>query len=341
MTNSSEALSVIRIFDQIRSKISKINTLPLVPGSIKINSDEFRKIGNDEVETGIPFARISIDFPESNKDFTFCLDFFNTGLVLTILNFESLWCGYSELGKSDEKVATLITNILICLANGQLALLVTLTEDDDRLQAFELLYRKPGRKIYDAISTANAFQSERKLKDREYKTDVYVNGADIEAVSLDINNAQPLLMADLNFELMSKIGRKNIVGLHEPLTLEIFNANVDQYSQKVGEEVAGRVGQKFDVFDKKLEGIERKMGVSTMSLSQQIVHFAKWRHIELMFWSLLLLLCGYIARWDFSGLNPSIFLLTVVLVPIFVSRNSFSYPRILYVLAPFAYTILF
>ena len=325
MSKSNKPLSVIRIFEQIQSNIAEINTPPLSRDSIKINRDELKKLGDDEIETGLPFARISIDFPESNNEFTFCMDFLNTGVVLAVLDLEPLWRDYSELGDTNQQVSNLITDILVCLSSGQLAMLVTSTEDDDRLQALELLYRKPGRQKYDAICTATAFQPKRKLKGREYKTNIFVNNADIKRVSLDIASAQLLLMPDFNFELMSKIGRTNIAGLHEPLTLEIFNKNVDAYTQKAGERAEKEIGEKF--------------GVDGMSFSEQMAHFARWRHIELMFWSLLLVLSPYIIQWNASDIHLGVPISAVLSALLFVFRKKYPYPQILFVLAPIAYIV--
>lgn len=332
---TKRSLSVIRIFEQVRTNIAAIDVFPLTPDAIKVNKDELEALGDDEVESGYAFARVATDFPESNSALTFAVDFLNTGIVFTIMNLEPLWRDYSELGTTDTQVSQLIIDTLICLANGQLAMLVTLTEDDDRLQAFELLYRHPGRTRYDAICTAANFQSARKLKGREYKTDVFINKAKIDPVSLNVAKTQFLLMSDSQFAMMRSIGRKNISGLHEPLTREIFNKNVDAYAEKVGQKVADtmeyKVDQAFDV-------VEKKIGVQGKSFWEQAVHFAKWRHIELMFWSLSLLLCPYLINAN-TNVYPGVILLAGALVALFVFRKKYPYPQILYVLAPVAYVL--
>ena len=327
MSESHALLSVIHIFEQIRSNVAEINTSPLTPEAIKINRDEFAKLGNDEIETGVPFARIAIDFPESNSEFTFCIDFFSTGVVLSILGLEPSWCEYSALGDSNHQVAQVITNVLKCLASGQLALLATSTEDDERLQAFELLYRKPGSRKYDAICTATMFESKRKLKGREYTTDLFINRADIAEVPLDIAHAQCLLLFDADPDLMQKIGRKHITDLHVPLTRELFDENIDRYANAQGA--------------KALEAYDHVFGTSGMSFGELVFHFAKWRHIELMYWALALLLCPYLAAWNATGVHFAVPLLAVVVTVIFLVRNKLPYPKILFLLAPVGYLVFF
>jgi hypothetical protein len=325
MPSSTKSLSVIHIFEQIKANIAAVDTPPLSLDSVKINKDEITKIGDEEYESGAIFARIAIDFAQSNSEFTFCLDFLNTGVVLTILNFEPLWRQYSELGETDFEVSRLITDTLTCLSNGQLSMLVTITEDDERFQAFELIYRQAKLQKYDAICTGTAFQSKRKLRGRKYTTQLFANNANIESVSLDIKKAQLLLMPDTNFDQMSNIGRKNISDLSEPLTLETFNANVDAYAQKVGDQVADK--------------IDEKLGVHGMSFTQQVVHFAKWRHLELIFWSVLLVACESIISLSLLEMHFAVYTIVPLLVLMTIFRNKFSYGKTLYVFAPAAYII--
>ena len=331
MDKMTTPISVIRIFEQVRKTITEIDTPPLTRDTIKVNSDEYAKLGDDEAE--YPFARIAIDFPSGNNDFTFCMDFLSTGVALTILNLEWTWHQYEELGESNQQIARVITDVLVCLANGQIAMLVTLTEDDDRMQAFELLYRRPNRRNYDAICTGTMFQSARKLKNREYKTDLYANKSAIKQVDLNVGSAQQLLILDDDLEMMRSVGRKNIGGLHQPLTYELFTEAVCEYSEKAGQQAADKLEKNVD---KAFDAAEKKMGIHGKTFWEQVALAARWRHFELMLEAALLFVWTCVILGDSTGIWVGLVILCVVLVA-WLFRHRYPYPQVLYVLAPLAY----
>lgn len=335
MSEKKKRLSPVHIFKYVQNYVDKTNTEPIVPSIVKVNQDQINELNEDDDLT-YPFARIDSGFPESHDQLAFTMDFFGTGVGIGFSGGEGMWQPYEVLGDTNKDVATVLTNILTGFSNGQLKVLLTNLEDRDHIQAIELLYKRPHQVAYDAIGTSDMFLPPRKLKHETLKTDIFTNHADIKEVAIDVRKTQLLLLPDVDPDIMTEIGRKNLIDLSEPLTPAILKQNIDDYATRFGDKVGAKVekaiNNKFDQFD-------ANMGISGMSAWEQFVHFARWRHIELMVWGFAMLTAYHWATWTIGNIHPTVLLVGISLIPLYIFRKRYPYPQILYLFAPVSYLL--
>lgn len=318
-------LSVIKLFGYIQKDLQQINTPPLTAQALEVNADAYAELGSDNnPEEGLVFARISMDFPKRYTDIPFSMIFDINGVALSVAGQDFVFAPFQEIGSNERDIATKLINILVGLANGQLAILNTMTQDNEKVQAWELLYRKPGNSLYDALATYALFDSARKLKSREMVTEKFANTADIKDVDVDIETFK-LFTFETNW--LTKFNRTQIAGLHVPLTREDWEKSVDKYYD-----------DKADAFVEKVDQWATK---DKRSFKQQVLDAAKWRHLELMWWSLALMLYKPVSAWSLEYFHPSmvIFGLFVIAATIYRRNKKFYhyYPWI----RPLAYVGFF
>lgn len=235
--DDEKQFSVIQFFRYVSEGVEKINVPPITSANLVINKDAYEELGGEFDEGEMPFGHIGRDFPESNTDLVFIVDFYATGMAVCVGSFEYTFCHYEHLGDDEKVVARKVVDMLVALANGQVSLLCTYTEDDEKLQAIEVLYRKPEVQKYAAVATYPMFDSKRKLRNRELKTEHFANGSDITEIQLD----DELLFYFLPQPFGSKKhNRKQITGLHKPLTREVWEKKVDDYYEKKSHEVLSK-----------------------------------------------------------------------------------------------------
>lgn len=298
-------LSTITLFEDIRTAIEKIDTYPLTRDTLEINQDSYAELGDDIPGEGIIFARIGMDFPKKDSDLPFMMLFGSHGAALAFGAQEFVFCHYELLGDTEQHIARNLVAILVALANGQITLLNSMTQDNEKVQAWELLYRAPDRQLYDALATNIMFDSARKLKNREMVTEKFANSAAIRARKVDVGTLK-LFIADT--DARTKIDRTQIPGLHIPLTRDNWEKSVNKYYE--------------DMADAVVEKVDRWVKKDDRSMWQQIVDAAKWRHLELLWWWLALMLYAPISQWSLEALDPivTVFGALVILATIF--RNT-------------------
>ena len=332
MHETQKPLSPIHIFGNVQKYIEKISTAPLLPTIVKVNKDQANDLGNDE-EIEFPFARVDTGFPESYDQLLFAIDFYDKGLDLAFSGGEGTWVAYEELGTTDREVSIALTNLLTVFSNGQLKILLTCLEKNDHIQAVEILYRAPHSSVYNAIATSSRFLPPKKLKKHILYTTLFANSAGIKEVDIDISKTQKLLLPSyVDEEIMNAIGRKNLIDLNEPLLPENLELCIDNYAEKAGERASVKINQKLDTFDKSI-------GAYGMSTWELFVHFARWRHIELMVWGFAMLAAYHWVTWTIADANPIIWLIGISLIPIYLFRKRYPYPQILYIFAPIGYML--
>lgn len=331
MQKTRGQVSPIHIFKSVQEYIEKINTAPLTPSIVKINKDQANELGNEE-GLGFPFANIDVGFPESDDQLLFSLEFSEEGVGIGFSGGEGTWVAYESVGKTNEEVSTTLIHLITAFSNGQLKVLLTCLEENEFIQAIEILYRAPGRATYDAVATFEMFLPTRKLKNHTLITSLFANKSDIQDVEMSVSKIQKLLIPDADPSIMNAIGRKRLLDLSEPLTPELLKLKIDRYAEKIGKRASVKIDKKFDE-------MEASMGIYGMTLWEQCVHFARWRHIELMIWGFAMLSAHYWITWTIPQANPVILLIGVALLPLFLFRKRYPYPQVLYVLAPIGYVL--
>lgn len=302
-------ISAIKLFKHIKKNIRKINTPPLTEELLEINIDAYRELGNGNAE-GVIFSHIGVPFPKRYTDLPFDMAFAEDGVALAIGNGDFIFSHYAHIGGSEEDIADKLTSILVGLANGQLAMLTSITQDNEKVQAWEILYRKPGRKLYDALATYAAFDSARKLKNRQMTTEKFANTADIEDVAIDVDTYK---VFTFETSWLNQFNRKRIAGLHTPLTREDWEKSVDSYYDQKTDEITNKV----DAWANKDSG----------SLWGQILNTVKWRHLELMWWSTALLLYKPISGWSVEYLHPGFFVFIIFVIVATICRNNDTFRK--------------
>jgi hypothetical protein len=299
-----DEISAIKVFAYIKHAIESIDTPPLTSKDLEINSDAYEELGNGNTD-GTAFARIGILFPKKNSGVQFDMAFTEEGVVLGVGGADYIFSHYAHLGENEKEVADKLVTILIGLSNGQLAILSTVTQYDEKLQAWEILYREPGKHLYDAIATYAIFDSARKLKNKQLITQKFSNAANIDDVSIDIE-AYRLFLHSTDWQY--KFNRKQINGLHLPLTREDWEKSVEKYYD-----------DKADEMTKKVDAWANK---DPRSLWEQILHAVKWRHIELMWWSLALIVYRPITEGSVESLPLGFYIFGAYVVAATIYRNN-------------------
>lgn len=282
-------ISAIKLFRHIQTLIGKINTPPLTQEALEINEDAYAELGSEnDSGNSLIFARIGVEFPKRYTDLSFVMLFGDDGAALAVGGQEFIFSHYTHLGSDEKDIARKLINVLVGLANGQLAMLTTMTQDNEKIQAWEILYRKPGSQLYDALATYAMFDSARKLKNRELVTQKFANTADINDVDVDIATYKQF-MFETNW--LNKFNRQQIAGLHIPLTRADWEKSVDKYYD-----------DRADEFVKK---VDQWANPGQRTVWQQVIDAAKWRHLELLWWSLALILYRPITEWSLEHFHPA------------------------------------
>lgn len=315
-----EEFSVIKFFRYFSEYIETLGDAPLGKDALTINKDVYEQLGGDEIDEELPFAHVAFDFPTSNNDLMFTLDLYASGAAMGIGSFEYTFCHYEHIGKDEQQVAARMVDILKALCNEQLALLCTYTEDDENLQAIEVLYRKPGAAKYDAIATYPMFESKRKLKGRELKTERFANFGSSGEVSVQTDAFLYFIPESPSSHTYD---RKQISGLHVPLSREVWERKIDDYYDKKSDELVAR----FDGWANK----------ENLTFMEQVVKYGRWRHVELASWSLVLLAYEYVVGWRLWDLPLQYVALAGITLGLVVYRNKVSYGRYLSTSVLFAY----
>lgn len=316
--------SAIAFFRHVSELIAKINVAPVDRKTLVINKDAYQELGGEFAESDLPFAHIGWEFPTSNTDLVFIVDFYATGVGVCVGSFEYTFCHYEHLGDDEEAVARKIVDMIVTLANGQVSLLCTYTEDEEKLQAIEILYKRPGAQKYNALATYAMFDSRRKLKGRELMTEHFANSGDIADVPLD----KEILLCFLpDIEGSRNYSRKQIVGLHQPLTRAAWEKKVDDYYEKKANAIVAKVDKWANKDNEKLTFME------------QIVKYGRYRHVEIIWWSLALLLFEYVYAWQLGDIPLYYGGLIFVAVALGVMTRKVEYARYLGVAVPFAYLL--
>lgn len=329
MKSTKNNIAALSVFTNVQEFIALTNVSPLLSSSVKVNKDQVNELG-DAVDQEFPFASIDTGFAESNDGLLFALYFYETGVSVGYSGGENSWIDYGELGSTSKNVSAQLIKLLTIFANGQLKVLLTCLDDEEHIQAIEVIYRKPGSRTYDAIGTTEHFLPKRKLKNGVLTTSLFANTARIDEVTIDVTKTLKLLFPETDGEVMNAIGRKNILDLNEPLTPESLEERIDAYAEEVGarayEKVEASVNEAFSPLD-----------IAGMSMWEQFIYFARWRHIELIFWSFALLAAPSVAAWALADIHPAALLIGALVIPLYVFRGRYPYPKTLYLLAPVAY----
>ena len=312
--NKMKELSIIKLFGYVQKAIEKIDTYPLAKENLDVNSDSYADLGSDSDED-LMFAHIGVDYTKRHTDLAFGMIFSKSVVGLSVGGHEYVFVHYDRIGRDEKDIAEKLTSILIGLANGQLAILCTVIQDNEKIQAWEILYRKTDNQFYDALSTYAMFDSARKLKNRELTTRKFANTANIRDIDVDIDTFR-LFMFETTW--LNKFNRKQINGLHIPLTRENWERSVDKYY----DEKADAFIEKVDVWAEK----DKK------GFRQQVLDAAKWRHIELMWWSLALLMYKTLTEWSLERIEAGFVAFGVfVVVATVYRRRMTSYRHSLYI----------
>lgn len=176
--------STIRFFRALSDRVAACNTYPLNSDNLIIDHDEYAQIGEHD-ESAAPFAYLGIDHPRSRQDLLFGIEFFDTGYEISIDRQVPLFYHYYHLADDEKMAADIVFAILAALANGQVGVLCSQTDDDERVQAVEVLYRPKGRQQYQALRTYPMFSSKRQLRDREWSTFMMRGDAAIDEVQVN------------------------------------------------------------------------------------------------------------------------------------------------------------
>lgn len=320
--DESKTFSAIKFFRYFSESIKDINVAPMDQDTLVINKDIYEELGSDEVDEELPFAHLAFDFPTSNNDLIFVVDLYQSGVAMSVGSFEYVFCEYELLGKNEEAAAERVIAIAKALSNGQLSLLCTYTEDDEKLQAIEVLYRKPDAQKYDTIATFPMFESKRKLRNRELKTEHFGNKSVIDEVAVHLDTFISFLPQPPGVQTYN---RKQIKGLHLPLSRDAWEKKINQYYEKRSERILSR-------FDK-------GSGNSKLSFLELVVKYGKWRHLELSAWSIALLLFEYVISWRLTEAPVSLFLFASAVIMLAVLRDKVSYRRYLASTVLFSYAI--
>lgn len=314
-------LSTIKIFNFVKKQIEKINTPPLTLDLLEVNEDAYSELGgDDDTSENSIFARIGFDFPKSYHDLPFMLVFDREGAALSVGALDFVYAHYEHLGENERVVASKLVAILTGLANGQLAVLNTLTQDNEKVQAWEMLYRKPKESYYDAITTYATFDSARKLKGREITTQKFANAADIAETVIDME-----IYRHFTYETnwLNQFNRTHIASLHIPLTRDDWEKSIDRH-----------YNEKTEGFLKNVDRWEDKVD---HSLWERVLNAVKWRHLELMWWTFALLLFEPIRLWSLDAFHPVIISFGVFVIAATIYRRNPTFYRYYPWVRPIAY----
>lgn len=329
--DTSPQLSALHIFRAVQSFIASVDTSPLLAAHLRFNQEQYNQ-SDDDVAVEFPFARLDTGFPESNTSLGFMIDFYSKGIDIAVLgNGEPVRLLYDDIASDNEAVASALIALLTVLGNGQVKLLLTCTDDDDeRLQAVEVLYRPAGKRSYDAIISQDFFMKPRQLRDHSLKTTVITNSVDLADVPLATELLQRCLVDDVNTELMAMIGRKRLVDLNVPLTPEVLKQGIDAYAEEMGE----RAGQKVEAF----LGGKKSAGAQPMSFWEEVTANSATRHIDLLWGGFLMLAAPYWIRWDEDFSTAALAIGGVMIILYFV-RKKLPQRVLLYGIGPLGYGV--
>ena len=132
--------SVAAFFNEFCRLIKVINIYPLSEENLVVNKDSFSRLTDDYSELYSPFASLVMDRPRSDADLLFGVEFFEHVFVIGIDMQEPIEVPYDALGLGETELAQELVNLLVGIANGQIAVLVT--HIDDMGQAVEFLYKQ-------------------------------------------------------------------------------------------------------------------------------------------------------------------------------------------------------
>lgn len=268
MTADDDQLSAIKIFGNIQDRIREINTYPLCENSLVVNRDAYRELAMGLAD-GMVFARLGVFFPTTFHDLMFQVDFADNGVAFAIGPEEAAFLHYEHLGDSEEEVVERVMGVLAGLANGQLGVLITMTDTDEVTQVVEAIYRRQLDGSVTVLATYPSFDGEHELGD--LRTHLLANSADIPTVRIHLPTYKMFLTgAD---DTANSYNRQKFRNLRTPLTHDTWQQSVRQY------------------YDDKAEKIEKKVGRSlgvdeTLSFRESLVkgwrEEVEYRHVSLL-----------------------------------------------------------
>lgn len=298
-------IAPIRIFHAVHDKIKKIDTHPLCIDSLEINQDAYAELSGSEPE-GRPFARFDYSFPRSDKDLSFTMDFADNGIALGGAMHDMVFCPYEHLGDTSRQVAERVMEILTALANGQIALLLTTSEDGEETQAVEVLYRRKNAKCYTPLLTAPFFDQKRKYTPDQLTTTLLANSADIPEVNVHLPTYR-LLLAESDSKQYN-YNRKALHDLNIPLDSATWEASIDAHYKEWGEGVEERIDEWF--------GTDKTLGTKEQ-LIQDYKRSQIYRHISLLWVTTFgaSILYNYFLDW---GRGPAYIILALAILVLLV-----------------------
>lgn len=280
--DDSKAFSVIQLFRHFQSAVDRIDVYPLVKSNIKVQSDIYSELSNERY-CDEPFARLDKGFSESNKDYTFCCDFYGHGVGLYMKNQDCYFLGYDSVSISEKDLATRLVQILQALTNGQLFILETYTEDDGYTRVAELVYKGPGDMGYEAIHTFTSYEKNQKYEQPEYSTRYLRNDIDLQEVDLDIELLRKFLPPTEGV-----LNRGAINSLRDPFTYELwqqlFEQDVERKRRNQERKIEAWFEKRLEKINTYAARLEAKSKKQDQDWKKRYVDSMKKRHLELVWW---------------------------------------------------------
>jgi len=289
-SDSIQGFSTIRFFSRLKKEITKATEFPLREQDIVINKDAYAALGDEDSSSQKPFAVIALDHFRSDNDLRFSFEFFEESVGVSIPDFlDPFLVPYDEIDDDEGMAALKLANVIVALANGQLSFLLTLTEEDDKVQATEILYRAPSTQKYEVLYAIPFFvNAPKKLRlPMSLTTKHHVNKTDAPEVKVSKSLARLILTGE-NEQPFSP--RKFIKDLSSPLTREVWETALDKYA----DEAAERSMKKFDIWT----GYDYE-GANKRTYKENYILFSRMRHTSLLVVGVVVMfLLGLMLGWS-------------------------------------------
>lgn len=162
------SFSVIRLIPLLKTAIAAINVYPLTPENFVIQQDAYSRLGtineDDPQDTDATafFATLDCSRKERDTDLRFAIELNTIGFLLSIEGVGGLFFDYS-IFKDEKDAAEQIIAVLMLLANGQLACLLTTRAGMYCCSEF-LLYEE-GSRIPVVVMTDGAYRRRWRRQD--------------------------------------------------------------------------------------------------------------------------------------------------------------------------------
>lgn len=315
-----EDFSAIKVFKYFEHRVEEVHSSLINSEKLQVNVDAYKELADDDGPEFV-FARISYDFALRNLDLPFGMVFTRYSVGLSIGGSDYSFIYYRDVGSSEKNAAGKLANLLIALANGQIAALCTYRESDSAIQANEIIYRRPGGYTYEVLKTYAMFAADRKQDSDDLAVDKVSNSDAIKEVEVDIDLYKSFYDDESGWT--DKYNRPQMDGHITPLSNQEWKSRIEQYHIEKTE----RVVAKFDSIT----------NPDNKSLWEQMIDYSKWRHLELLGYCLLFVLFEYIREWSFDGFRLENIAFAVFVASIVLLRNKLPYRIFVLLVAPIAY----